>query len=105
LSFKNSEDEKLRTLAAATLARTGALQAAALRDTTGRTYVAINVATKNFSLTALDAVFTVAMASQIDGIEAVVVMGEKPNAIGAISEYAPSAPIWFCAKDGEVTAL
>ncbi len=105
MSFNNSEDEKLRTLAAATLARTGALQAAALRDNTGRTYVAINVSTKNFSLTALDAVFTVAMASQIDGIEAVVVTGEKPNEIGAISEYAPSAAIWFCGIDGEVTAL
>ena len=102
MSFNNSEDEKLRTLAAATLARTGALQAAALRDNTGRTYVAINVSTKNFSLTALDAVFTVAMASQIDGIEAVVVTGEKPN---EISEYAPSAAIWFCGIDGEVTAL
>ena len=105
MSFKNPEDDKLRTLASATLARTGALQAAALRDTTGRTYVAINVAAGNFSLNALDAVFTVAMASQIDGIEAVVVTGVKPSEKAAISDYAPNAPIWFCTSNGEVTQL
>ena len=41
--FDNPEDQKLATLATSTLARSGAKQAAALRDSTGRTYVAINV--------------------------------------------------------------
>ena len=36
-SFSNPEDQKLLTLASATLKRTGAAQAAALRDNTGRT--------------------------------------------------------------------
>ena len=41
-NFTNAEDAKLETLATSTLKRTGAKQAAALRDSTGRTYVAIN---------------------------------------------------------------
>ena len=42
-TFENPEDQKLATLATSTLARSGAKQAAALRDSTGRAYVAINV--------------------------------------------------------------
>ena len=41
--MNNPEDKKLVTLATATLARSEATQAAALRDNTGRTYVAINI--------------------------------------------------------------
>ena len=72
-SFKNPEDQKLATLASSTLKRTGATQAAALRDSTGRTYVAIAVASPSLTLDAIQAVFTVAMASQISGIEGVVI--------------------------------
>ena len=64
-NFENPEDTKLATLASATLKRSGAQQAAALRDTTGRTYVAINIETKSLQLNALEAVFTVALASQM----------------------------------------
>ena len=104
-SLENPEDTKLATLATSTLARTGAKQAAALRDSTGRTYVAINIASPSLSLDALDAVFTVAMASQISGVEAVVVVGEKPGKVGAIRENSPSATVFYLDNSGEASVL
>lgn len=52
--------------------------AAALRDNTGRTYVAIPVKAGTFEIDSLLAVLTVAKASQITGIEAVVIAGQLP---------------------------
>ena len=48
-SFANPEDMKLETLATSTLKRTGAKQAAALRDSTGRTYVAISISSPSLT--------------------------------------------------------
>ena len=104
-NFENPEDAKLATLAKATLKRSGAKQAAALRDTTGRTYVAINIASPSLTLNALDAVFTVAMASQITGIEGVVIAGEKPMTTGAIRENSPSASLFFISDGGDISPL
>ena len=104
-SFTNPEDVKLETLARATQRRTGSEQAAALRDSTGRTYVAINISVPNFSVDAVSAVFTVAMASQISGIEAVVVVGEGPVNVQPVRGYAPKALIWRIDQAGELTAL
>jgi len=104
-SFTNPEDAKLETLARATQRRTGSEQAAALRDSTGRTYVAINISTPSFSIDAMAAVFTVAMASQISGIEAVVVVGTGPINVAPVREYAPNCLIWRIKSTGEITAL
>ena len=68
-SFENPEDQKLATLALSTQKRTGAPQAAALRDSTGRTYVAISISAPELKLDAIQAVFTVAMASQISALK------------------------------------
>jgi len=100
--LNNPEDQKLVTLAQATLKRSGAIQAAALRDNTGRTYVAVPVDSPSLSLDAVEAVFTVAMASQISGIEAVVFTGERSAKTAVITEFAPMAEIFF-ANDGAVT--
>lgn len=97
--LSNPEDQKLVTLAQATLKRSGAKQAAALRDSTGRTYVAVPVSSPSLSLDAIEAVFTVAMASQITGIEAVVFTGDSTAKTAVITEFAPSAAIFF-ANDG-----
>ena len=97
--LSNPEDQKLVTLAQATLKRSGANQAAALRDSTGRTYVAVAVSSPSLSLDAVEAVFAVAMASQISGIEAVVFTGESTAKTEVITEFAPSAAIFF-ANDG-----
>lgn len=93
-NFDNPEDQKLANLAHSTLARTGAKSAAALRDTTGRTYVAINIDSPTLTLNSVQAVFTVAMASQINGIESVVSAGEKPSDTSVIDQYAPNASIF-----------
>jgi len=100
--LSNPEDVKLVTLAQATLRRSGAKQAAALRDSTGRTYVAVPVSSSSLSLDAVQAVFTVAMASQITDIEAVVFTGERSAKTAVITEFAPSAAIFF-ANDGAPT--
>jgi hypothetical protein len=97
--LSNPEDQKLVTLAQATLKRSGAKQAAALRDSTGRTYVAVPVSSPSLSLDAIEAVFTVAMASQITDIEAVVFTGDSTAKTAVITEFAPSAAIFF-ANDG-----
>jgi hypothetical protein len=105
MGMNNSEDSKLVTLATATLARSGAKQAAALRDNTGRTYVAVNVSTPFLNLDALEAVLTVALASGISGIESVVACGEEPSKIDAIRGFAPNATIFYITSNGEVTTL
>ena len=102
-SFSNPEDQKLATLATSTLARTGAKQAAALRDTTGRTYVAINISAPTLTLDAVQAVFTVAAASQIAGIEGVVIAGEKSAMTTVITENSPHATIFHIDANGSVT--
>ena len=102
-SFSNPEDQKLATLASSTLARTGAKQAAALRDTTGRTYVAINISAPTLTLDAVQAVFTVAAASQIAGIECVVIAGEKSAITSVITDNSPLATIFHIDANGSVT--
>ncbi len=103
--FTDPEDAKLETLAFATQRRTASTQAAALRDSTGRTYVAINISTSSLSLDAIAAVFTVAMASQISGIEAVIVVGAGPINVAPVREFAPDSLIWSVNIDGEISAL
>ena len=103
--MNNPEDTKLVTLATSTLVRSGAQQAAALRDNTGRTYVAINVTSPSLSLDAFEAVLTVALASGITGIESVVATGSQPANIKAIKEFAPTATIFFIDSNGTESAL
>lgn len=102
-SFLNPEDEKLAILATSTLARTGAKQAAALRDLTGRTYVAINISAPALTLDAVQAVFTVAAASQIAGVEGVVIAGEKAAMTAVITDNSPQATIFHIDANGSVT--
>jgi hypothetical protein len=101
MSMNNPEDLKLVTLASSTLGRSQAKQAAALRDTTGRTYVAINVATPSLQLDSLQAVLTVALASGITGIESVVTVGEEPASSQLITEFAPKATVFYIDSSGD----
>lgn len=103
--MQNPEDSKLVTLAQSTLARSGAAQAAALRDNTGRTYVAINVVSPSLSLDAFEAVLTVALASGITGIESVVAAGSQPANIKAIKDFSPTATVFYIDSSGVETAL
>jgi hypothetical protein len=103
--MNNPEDTKLVTLATSTLARSGAQQAAALRDNTGRTYVAINVVSPSLNLDAFEAVLTVALASGITGIESVVAAGAQPSNSKVIKDFAPTATIFYIDADGTEHAL
>jgi hypothetical protein len=103
--MNNPEDNKLVTLATATLARSGAKQAAALRDNTGRTYVAISVASPSLNLDAFEAVLTVALASGITGIESVVACGDQPANSKAIKDFAPTATIFYINSSGTEVVL
>ena len=102
MSLVNPEDLKLQKLAEATLKRTGAEQAAALRDSHGRTYIGISIDMPGLHLGALDSVFATAMASQISGIEAAVVVGTQPEEVGVLRHFAPSAEVFFVDASGEV---
>jgi hypothetical protein len=101
----NPEDTKLVTLATNTLARSGAREAAALRDTTGRTYVAVNVVSPSLNLDAFEAVLTVALASGITGIESVVATGAQPRNVKAIKDFAPTATVFYISADGQELSL
>jgi len=103
--FENVEDQKLEVLAQATLRRTGATQAAALRDITGRTYVARNISSISLTLDAIEAVFTVAMASQIEAIEAVVVVGDGSINLKPVREHTPGALVWVVKQNSEIESL
>ena len=105
MSMNNPEDAKLVTLATSTLARSGAQQAAALRDNTGRTYVAINVTSPSLNLDAFEAVLTVALASGITGIESVVATGSLPSNTKVIKDFAPTATIFYIDSDGKESSL
>lgn len=103
--MNNAEDRKLAILASNTLTRSGAREAAALRDTTGRTYVAINVQSPSLNLDAFEAVLTVALASGITGIESVVATGAQPSNVKAIKDFAPAATVFYIAADGQEHSL
>jgi hypothetical protein len=69
------EDQKLVTLARATLARTGAPEGAAVRDLDGRTYAAASVSLESLHLSALEVCVAMALSSGARGLEAAVRLG------------------------------
>jgi hypothetical protein len=72
------EDAKLITLARSAWARgrSRASSAAAVRDQTGRTYIATDVSLRGVSLTALQLVVAMAVSSGAEGLEAAAVVRE-----------------------------
>ena len=103
----NPEDLKLLTLAKATMARSNSSSAAALRDNTGRTYVAIPVKSGEFEVDSLLAVLVVAKASSISGIEAIVVCGLEPatSSISVIKSEDSGAKIFLVSEADELISL
>ncbi|MBC7462847.1 MAG: hypothetical protein H7227_01145 [Actinobacteria bacterium] len=104
-NFDNPEDEKLAVLARATLRRTGAQQAGALRDTTGRTYVGTNIASHTFIRDAAESVLTIALTSQINGIESAVFVGNGALNIVPLRDFAPTCAISALQENGEIVPL
>ncbi|MCI0688937.1 MAG: cytidine deaminase [Sporichthyaceae bacterium] len=70
------EDLKLVTLARSARARNGAAEGAAVRDETGRTYVATTVSLTSLRLTALQASIAAAVSSGAGRLEAAAVVTE-----------------------------
>lgn len=103
----NPEDLKLATLAKATMARSQSSSAAALRDETGRTYVAIPVSIQDFDVDAIHAVLVVALASQITGIEGIVVAGLQPakESLARVKSFSPTATVYWVNSGEELELL
>ncbi|MGK4583373.1 cytidine deaminase [Kitasatospora sp. HPMI-4] len=70
------EDKKIITLARSVRARNGVAEGAAVRDETGRTYVAGTVALESLKLSALQTAVAMAVASGAKGLEAAAVVSE-----------------------------
>jgi hypothetical protein len=100
-----SEDAKLVTLARSVRARTRAAQAAAVRDTDGRTYVAATVTLASLQLSALQVAVAMAVSSGALGLEAAAVLGEDTSdeaGEAALHEVAPNAVVHRAAVDGSL---
>ena len=76
MSELTPEDAKLVTLARGARARNGTPEGAAVRDDTGRTYVATSVALPSLPLSAVQAVVVVAVASGAAAFEAVALVSD-----------------------------
>lgn len=68
------EDSKLITLARASRARNATVEGAAVRDETGRTYVAATVELPSLRLSALQAAVAAAVSGEASALEAAVVV-------------------------------
>lgn len=76
----DAEDNKIIVLARSARARNGAAEGAAVRDETGRTYSATNVALPSLTLSALQVAVAMAVSSGAESLEAaaLVTAGEGP---------------------------
>ncbi len=97
----SAEDKKLVTLARATRARIGAAEGAAVRDTDGRTYAAATVSLPSLSLSAVQAVVAMAVASGSRGVDACVLLGES----GELGEDDRAVLGDFAGSDGVLVHL
>ncbi|WP_405013389.1 cytidine deaminase [Kitasatospora sp. NBC_01539] len=76
LTELDPEDKKIITLARSVRARNGVPEGAAVRDETGRTYVAGSVALESLRLSALQTAVAMAVASGAQGLEAAAVVSD-----------------------------
>jgi hypothetical protein len=104
---QDPEDAKLATLARSARARSKAAQAAAVRDTDGRTYVATTVHLPSLTLSALQLAVCMAVSSGALGLEAALVLGEQDDpdddaGIAALRDVAPAAALLRAGPDGAI---
>ncbi|MQS07411.1 cytidine deaminase [Streptomyces alkaliphilus] len=101
----NPEDRKIITLARSARARNGAPEGAAVRDETGRTYVASTVALESLRLSALRTAIAMAVAGGARSLEAAAVVTEagEPAAedLAAVRDLGGAGtPVLLAAADG-----
>ncbi|MFD3656640.1 cytidine deaminase [Streptomyces sp. 24-1644] len=100
-----AEDRKLITLARSTRARNGVPEGAAVRDETGRTYVAGTVDLGSLKLSALQTAVAMAVASGAKSLEAAAVVTEAESAAdadrAAVRDLGgPQTPVLLAGPDG-----
>ncbi|MCC9152311.1 cytidine deaminase [Streptomyces parvulus] len=103
------EDRKIVTLARSARARNGVPEGAAVRDETGRTYVAGTVALDSLKLSALRTAVAMAVASGAKSLEAAAVVTGAESASdedrAAVRDLGgPGTPVLVAAPDGTVRA-
>jgi hypothetical protein len=101
------EDRKIVTLARTARARNGVPEGAAVRDETGRTYVAGTVALDSLQLSALRTAVAMAVASGAKSLEAAAVVSEAESLTeedrAAVRDLGgPGTPVLLAAPDGSV---
>ncbi|HEY6422082.1 MAG TPA: cytidine deaminase [Pseudonocardiaceae bacterium] len=88
------------------MARTGAEEGAAVRDTDGRTYTGCTVSLQSLALTALQAAVVAAVSSGASGLEAAAVVSgsqwvDAPS-LAAVRELGPDALVLLADPRGAV---
>jgi cytidine deaminase len=104
-----TEDSKIITLARSARARNAVPEGAAVRDETGRTYVAGTVQLASLKLSALQTAVAMAVASGARSLEAAAVVTEAPAASdadrAAVRDLGgPDTPVLLAAPDGSLRA-
>jgi hypothetical protein len=99
------EDRKIITLARSARARNGVPEGAAVRDETGRTYVAGTVSLESLRLSALRTAVAMAVASGAKSLEAAAVVSESGTVpaedLAAVRDLGgPAAPVLLAGPDG-----
>ena len=102
------EDQKIVTLARSARARTGAAEGAAVRDETGRTYMAATVALPSLRLSALRLAVAMAVSSGATALEAAALVSEAgapdPADLAAVADLGPRVPVFHAGPDGRLRA-
>ncbi|WP_405993400.1 cytidine deaminase [Streptomyces sp. NBC_00986] len=106
-SALDPEDRKIVTLARSARARNGVPEGAAVRDETGRTYVAGTVALASLKLSALQTAVAMAVASGAKSLEAAAVVTEAEAVaaedLAAVRDLGgPETPVLVAGPDGVV---
>lgn len=102
-----AEDLKIITLARSARARNGVPEGAAVRDETGRTYVAGTVALESLKLSALQTAVAMAVASGAQSLEAAAVVSNAEAASdadrAAVRDLGgPETPVLLAGPDGKL---
>lgn len=103
------EDQKIITLARSARARNGVPEGAAVRDETGRTYVAGTVALDSLRLSALRTAVAMAVASGATSLEAAAVVSAAEAVTdedrAAVRDLGgPGTPVLLAGPDGALRA-
>ncbi|WP_329623533.1 cytidine deaminase [Streptomyces sp. NBC_01255] len=102
-----AEDLKIITLARSARARNGVPEGAAVRDETGRTYVAGTVELESLKLSALQTAVAMAVASGAQSLEAAAVVSAADAASAADRAAVrdlggPETPVLLAGPDGQL---